>query len=262
MPEPAEPVVDERRTALVAQHVSVTFRVREDRPRSMRSVLSGGLGDRSVRSVEAVKDVSLTIREGESIGVIGRNGSGKTTLLRTLAGLLPATSGTVHARTRPSLLGIGIALKPALSGRRNIVLGGLALGLSRRQVQERIDDIIDFAELRDVIDLPVKTYSSGMRSRLNFGIATSASRDILLIDEALAVGDKDFRAKSEERIRGIQAESGTILLVSHGLGTIVTACDRAIWLDKGVLMGDGDAREVVNAYRAWAPTAPPVRSDT
>lgn len=239
--------------SLHARDVKVTYRVYEDRQQSMRQYVSRGFRTRRPRLIEAVKGISLTARAGESIGVIGPNGSGKSTLLRALAGLLPLDGGTVHASSHPSLLGIGVALKPALSGRRNILIGGLALGLTRQQVRERMDDIVDFADLRDSIDLPIKTYSSGMRSRLHFGIATAAAREILFIDEALAVGDKDFRAKSEARIRSIQEQAGTIMLVSHGLGTIVTSCDRAIWVDKGRVVADGPSLDVVNAYRAWIP---------
>ncbi len=236
--------------SLFVKDVCVSYRVYEDARPSLRN----GLRQRRVSAVEAVRGVSLTIRAGEVVGVVGANGSGKSTLLRAMAGLLPVTSGHVYASSRPSLLGVGAALKPALSGRRNIVIGGLALGLTRRQVAERMNDIIEFTGLGAAIDRPAKTYSSGMRARLYFGIATAAAREILFVDEALAVGDKDFRAKSEERIRGIKEKSGTILLVSHSLNSITATCDRAVWLEAGRVRQDGPARDVVAAYREHQPS--------
>ncbi len=152
---------------------------------------------RGIREVHALKGVSFTAYENETIGVIGSNGSGKSTLMRALTGLTPPAAGAVYARSRPNLLGVGAALLPNLSGSRNIVLGGLAMGFSRDEVEQLKADIAEFAELGDSIDLPMRTYSSGMQARLKFSIAAARSHDILIIDEALAVGDKRFRKRSE-----------------------------------------------------------------
>ena len=188
--------------------------------------------------------------ENESIGVIGSNGSGKSTLMRTMVGLTPPSSGAVHASSRPNLLGVGAALLPDLSGERNIVLGGLALGFSRFEIQALRDRIVEFAELDEFIDLPMRTYSSGMQARLKFAIAASKQHEILIVDEALSVGDRRFRARSEGRIREIRDNAGTVFLVSHSMRSILDTCDRVIWLNKGELLMDGPAAEVVAAYEA------------
>lgn len=205
---------------------------------------------RGIREVHALKGVSFTAYENETIGVIGSNGSGKSTLMRALTGLTPPAAGAVYARSRPNLLGVGAALLPNLSGSRNIVLGGLAMGLSRHEVEQLKADIAEFAELGDSIDLPMRTYSSGMQARLKFSIAAARSHDILIIDEALAVGDKRFRKRSEARIRELATEAGTIFLVSHSMSSIRDTCKRTIWINKGELVMDGPTDEVVKAYEA------------
>ena len=203
---------------------------------------------RGIREVHALKGVSFTAYENETIGVIGSNGSGKSTLMRALTGLTPPAAGAVYARSRPNLLGVGAALLPNLSGSRNIVLGGLAMGFTREEVETLKGDIAAFAELGDSIDLPMRTYSSGMQARLKFSIASARSHDILIVDEALAVGDKRFRKRSEARIRELATEAGTIFLVSHSMSSIRDTCDRTIWINQGVLQMDGPTDEVVTAY--------------
>lgn len=205
---------------------------------------------RGIREVHALKGVSFVAYENESIGVIGSNGSGKSTLMRALTGLTPPSTGAVYARSRPNLLGVGAALLPNLSGSRNIVLGGLAMGFTREEVKQLRGDIAEFADLGDSIDLPMRTYSSGMQARLKFSIAAARSHDILIIDEALAVGDKKFRERSEERIRELTREAGTIFLVSHSMGSIRSTCKRTIWLNRGVLEMDGPTDEVIEAYES------------
>ncbi len=205
-------------------------------------------GPRGIRTVHALKGVSFTAYENESIGVIGSNGSGKSTLMRAMVGLTPPSRGAVYATSRPNMLGVGAALLSDLSGDRNIVLGGLALGFKRSEIASLRDQIIEFSELQDFIDLPMRTYSSGMQARLKFAIAASKQHEILIIDEALSVGDKRFRERSEARIREIRDAAGTIFLVSHSMTSIRSTCNRTIWLDKGVLMMDGDTEEVVTAY--------------
>lgn len=226
--------------------------------RSVRDSKTGILtrSRRGIRVVHALKGVSFVAYENQSIGVIGSNGSGKSTLMRAVTGLTPPASGAVYAQSRPNLLGVGAALLPDLSGERNIMLGGLALGFSRKEVAEMRDQIVEFAELQDFIDLPMRTYSSGMQARLKFAIATAKQHEILIVDEALAVGDRRFRRRSESRIREIRDHAGTVFLVSHSMGSIRDTCERTLWLNQGVLEMDGPTDEVVAAYEEIRPTRP------
>ncbi|MFF8290236.1 ABC transporter ATP-binding protein [Streptomyces sp. NPDC016309] len=205
------------------------------------------------RTVHAVKGVSFAAYKGEAIGLIGSNGSGKSTLLKAVAGLLPTSEGRIYTRGQPSLLGVNAALMGDLTGERNVILGGLAMGMSREQVQERYQEIVDFSginEKGDFISLPMRTYSSGMGARLRFSIAAAKSHDVLLIDEALATGDATFQRRSQERIAELRREAGTVFLVSHSNSAIRQTCDRALWLEAGRLLMDGPAGEVVDAYEA------------
>ena len=202
------------------------------------------------RMVRALKGVSFIAREGESIGVIGHNGSGKSTLMRAIAGLITPAEGQVFASSRPSLLGVNAALISELSGDKNIRLGTLALGLSPEEAAKKYDEIVEFSGLDEFIDLPMRTYSSGMSARLRFSIAISRSHQILMVDEALAVGDKEFRARSEAKIRELREEAGTVFLVSHSMLSILETCNRVIWLEKGKIRMDGDPVDVVEAYKA------------
>jgi teichoic acid transport system ATP-binding protein len=202
----------------------------------------------ATREVHAIRGLSFVAYEGDAIGVIGRNGSGKSTLMRAIAGLLPATQGAVYAHGQPSLLGINAALMPNLTGKRNVELGCLAMGMTPAQLGEAYDDIVEFSGLGEFINMPMRTYSSGMGARLRFAIAAAMSHDVLLIDEALATGDKEFRARSEERIRQRRAEAGTVFLVSHSMNTVRDTCNRVIWINKGRIRMDGDAETVVDAY--------------
>ncbi len=204
---------------------------------------------RGIRTVHALKGISFVAYENESIGIIGSNGSGKSTLLRAITGLTPPAAGAVYARSRPSLLGVGAALIPDLSGDKNITLGGLALGYNRQQVEQMREEITKFAELEDFIDLPMRTYSSGMGARLKFAIAASKQHDILIVDEALAVGDAKFRKRSEAKIREIRESAGTVFLVSHSMNSIKETCNRCIWIEKGVQKMDGDPETVIEAYQ-------------
>lgn len=202
----------------------------------------------TLREVHAVRGVTFTAYKGEAIGLIGRNGSGKSTLLKAVAGLLPPESGVVYTSGQPSLLGVNAALMNDLTGDRNVVLGCLAMGMSPEEIEQRYDDIVDFAGVGEFIDLPMRTYSSGMAARLRFAIGSAKSHEILLIDEALATGDAEFRAKSEQRIHELREEAGTVFVVSHSLEVVTDTCDRALWLEKGALRMDGDAQDVVDAY--------------
>ncbi|MCU1538404.1 MAG: transporter ATP-binding protein [Humibacillus sp.] len=203
-----------------------------------------------VRKVHAVKKVSFVVRHGEAVGIIGRNGSGKSTLLRAVAGLIPPSGGRAWASGRPSLLGVNAVLLTGLTGSRNIMIGGLALGLSPREVRERHDAIVDFSGIGDFVDLPMSAYSSGMGARLRFAISTAAVPDILMIDEALATGDAEFQARSRERIAEIREHASTVFLVSHSNAAIRESCDRVLWMDRGRLVMDGPTEAVVSAYEA------------
>ncbi len=206
-----------------------------------------------VQKVHAVRDVSFVANVGESIGIIGRNGSGKSTLLRAIAGLIPPTSGSVWLSGEPSLLGVNAVLLGDLTGERNIMIGGQALGLSPKEVRSRFEDIVEFSGIGDFVYMPMKAYSSGMGARLRFAISTAKSPDILMVDEALATGDADFKARSSERISQIREEAGTVFLVSHSNNTVKEMCTRALWMDKGRLIADGPAGDVVAAYQKTFP---------
>jgi teichoic acid transport system ATP-binding protein len=195
-----------------------------------------------------VRGVSFVAHHGESIGIVGRNGAGKSTLLRAIAGLIPPSQGTVYVRGTSSLLGVNAALMGQLSGERNIMLGGLALGLTPDQVRKRFDEIVEFAGIGDFVYMPMKAYSSGMAARLRFAISTAAIPDVLMIDEALATGDAEFRARSSAKIREVKDHAGTVFLVSHSNKAITQMCDRAVWIEKGELVMDGPSDEVVAAY--------------
>ncbi|MGO3210756.1 MAG: ABC transporter ATP-binding protein, partial [Brachybacterium sp.] len=201
-----------------------------------------------ITEVPAVRGISFVAHHGESIGILGTNGSGKSTLLRAVAGLLPPTSGRVFTSAEPELLGVNAALLPRLTGERNITIGGLALGLSNKEVRKNVPGVSDFAELGDFLYLPMSSYSSGMASRLRFAISTIRTPEILMIDEALATGDASFRKKSTARIEEIRAEAGTVFFVSHSLASVRAMCTRAIWIEKGELVADGDVDEVADAY--------------
>ncbi|GHF26996.1 ABC transporter ATP-binding protein [Streptomyces mashuensis] len=204
-----------------------------------------------VREVHAVKGVSFTAYRGQAIGLIGSNGSGKSTLLKAIAGLLPTERGKVYTDGQPSLLGVNAALMNDLTGEKNVMLGGLAMGMTREQIRERYQEIVDFSginEKGDFITLPMRTYSSGMAARLRFSIAAAKDHDVLMIDEALATGDRDFQKRSEARIRELRKEAGTVFLVSHNNKSIRDTCDRVLWLERGELVMDGPTDEVVRAY--------------
>jgi teichoic acid transport system ATP-binding protein len=250
-PSPADGAA-ERRPTVVVENLHIRYKVfaTGKAVQSRRKLLKNGPSLRRVREVHALKGVTFSAYEGDAIGVVGHNGSGKSTLLRTIAGLVPPSEGTIWADTNPTLLGVNAAMINDLSGERNIILGGLALGMSPEEIKAKYQSIVDFANIGDVMDLPMRTYSSGMGARVRFAIAASVTHRVLLIDEALAVGDKAFQMRSEERIRELRKEAGTVFLVSHALPTVLETCNRALWIDHGTLKMDGSAPEVVAAYEA------------
>ena len=244
----AKPISD--KPVVVVDDVHIIYKVFASGRRATKAGAGGGLFSRKMRlrEVHAVKGLSFTVYEGESVGIIGSNGSGKSSLMRAIAGLTPIQGGAVYASAKPALLGVGAVLLPNLSGEKNILLGGLAMGFGRKDMLDNTDAITKFAGLEEFIDLPMRTYSSGMAARLRFAIAASRDHDILIIDEALAVGDQEFRNRSEARMREMRANAGTVFLVSHSMKSILDTCTRVIWIEKGVLKMDGDPKTVVDAY--------------
>jgi ABC-type polysaccharide/polyol phosphate transport system ATPase subunit len=197
----------------------------------------------------ALTDVSFTVPKGSTYGVVGRNGSGKSTALKLVAGITKPTAGTVRVAGRISaLIELGAGFHPEISGRENVFINGIMLGLTRRDVQERFDEIVEFAELKDFIDAPVKTYSSGMYMRLGFAVAIHVDPDVLLVDEVLAVGDEGFTHKCLDKFAEFRRRGKTVLLVTHSLGLVERFCDEALWLDGGRAREHGDPRRVIDAY--------------
>jgi lipopolysaccharide transport system ATP-binding protein len=209
-------------------------------------------GDSSVLVTEAVKDITVRIPCGNSVGIIGRNGSGKSTLLKLITGIYRPDAGYVKVNGRvAALIELGAGFHPDFSGRENIMLGGIMYGLTKAEVLAKFDAIVAFAELEAVIDEPVRTYSSGMFMRLGFSLAIHVDPDVLLIDEVLAVGDAGFTAKCKERITRLRTEGKTLLMVSHDLDAVERWCDEVIWINKGEILDRGEPRRVIDAYRQF-----------
>ena len=196
-----------------------------------------------------VRNISLEVNQGEVLGIIGRNGSGKSTLLKMMAGVFPPDSGTISTRGSVSLLaGVGVGFHKELTGRENAYLYGALMGRETEQIDDLIEEIQSFAELDHHFDRPIRTYSSGMKSRLGISVATAFKPDLLLIDEVLGVGDASFRKKSEERVKEMIAESGTVVIVSHSLGMLKSICNRIIVLDGGSMLHEGDVEIGLDLY--------------
>lgn len=245
MPSESEP-------AISVQNLSMTYRTTfEKRPTLKDSLRRVGRGERVVREVEALKNVSFDLPRSRVLGIVGNNGAGKTTLVRAMSGILPPTEGRIEIRGRVStLLALGVGFNPKLSGFENIMLGGLAVGYSRAEVEEKTDEIAEWTELGDFLEMPMTTYSSGMSARLAFAVAVHMEPDILIVDEALSTGDASFKAKAHEKMNSLLAEAHTMVLVSHALATVEELCTDAIWLEKGELKMYGTPAEVIEAYNA------------
>jgi ABC-type polysaccharide/polyol phosphate transport system ATPase subunit len=236
--------------SIKVENVSITYRTAYEKLPTLRTTLLRlGRREKLVREIEAVKDVSFAVDKGTVLGVVGANGAGKSTLVRTIAGILPPTEGRVEVQGRVStLLALGVGFNRELSGRENVILGGLAAGLDRDELEEKYEEIVDFAELDEFMDLPMRAYSSGMYGRLAFSVAIHMDPDILLIDEALSVGDAKFRRKSFRKMRQLCGQDRTIVLVSHALGSIEQLCDSVIWMHQGELKMWDEPHAVVEAY--------------
>lgn len=250
-PGAPQPPADGQEWAVQIRDVHITYRVpRDPRANTLRYRLTrpAARGD-LVREVKALRGVSLDVAHGSVLGVVGANGAGKSTLMRAVAGILPPSAGEIEVHGRIStLLALGVGFNGNLSGRENVVLGGLAAGLSRRQIAERYEQIAAWADLGDFIDMPMRTYSSGMYGRLAFAVSTHMEPDVLLIDEALSAGDAKFKRKSYDKIQELVGQARTIVLVSHAVGTIRELCDDCVWLHAGRVMMRGDPEEVTAAY--------------
>src|SRR5271157_4680209 len=235
--------------AVDVQDVSKRFRLSKERYTSLKErVLHGGRVKHE--DLWALRDVSFSVAEGETVGILGRNGSGKSTLLKCICGVLQPTSGEVKVRgTLAGLLELGAGFQQELSGRDNIYLNGSLLGMSKRDVDRVFDAIVDFSELEEFIDGPVKFYSSGMYVRLGFAIAVNMDPDVLVVDEVLAVGDERFQRKCIDRVNLFQREGRTILLVTHAADTVRSICDRGIVLSHGHLVGEGEPGEATRIFR-------------
>ena len=234
--------------SVVVDGLHVKYHVRAEGNHLASPLAGRGLRRRHLLEVHALRDINLRFDTGEVVGVVGANGSGKSSLLRCIAGLQARTAGRVLVRGEARLLGVQAALKPRLSGYHNVILGGLAMGLSRTEVDERLPEVVSFSGVGDAIWRPMETYSSGMRARVAFSIATMRSPEVLLLDEALAVGDRAFRDRSIGRIASMQDQARTVVMVSHNLNEIRRACSRAVWIDEGCVRLDGPASEVLDAY--------------
>ena len=237
-------------SALKVESLSVTYRTTFQRKPTFKGTLKRlGRRERIVREVRAVRDLSFEVPHGTVLGIVGVNGAGKSTLMRTLAGILPPTAGRVEVHGRVStLLALGVGFNPDLSGRENVVLGGLAAGVPREELAAKYDEIAEFAELGHVMELPMRTYSSGMYGRLAFSVAVNMDPDILLIDEALSVGDARFKRKSFDKMRELCDQAGTILIVSHSMRAIRRLCSDVIWLHEGQIAMRDDPDTVIEAY--------------
>ena len=217
----------------------------------------------SIREVHAIRGISFVANRGDAVGVIGRNGSGKSTLLRAIAGLLPPEQGAVYTTGHASLLGVNAALLDDLTGERNVVVCGLAMGMTPREVKDRYQGIVDFSGVGDFINLPMRAYSTGMGSRLRFAIASARSHEVLLIDEALVTGDAEFRVRSRQRIEELRAQAGTVFIVAHSMAQIEETCNRVIWLEKGQIVRAGDdVPAIIDAYLAATGGEPLAREGT
>ena len=233
--------------AIEVKDLSISYRTLK--PMSLRRSLFS-LKKNQVEICEAVKDLSFDVEKGKIVGIVGKNGSGKSTLLRAIAGIFSANSGTINLFGHSvSLLSIGVGFQNQLSGRENIFLSGLLMGFSEKQIQEKMDEIIAFSGLGKYIDMPVKSYSSGMFSKLAFSITAILETDIILIDVVLSVGDAAFKKKSYQKMHElISNDDRTVLIVSHDMSTLRKLCDEVIWIHEGVLVQQGDPETVLAAY--------------
>ena len=235
------------------EHVSMKFRMANDKVMSLKEFLVAVLKRRlTYEEFQVLDDISFEVKKGEVVGIIGKNGAGKSTLLKIIAGVMKPTSGKVTANGNiVPMLELGSGFDPEVNGRENIFLNGAILGYSQEFLQEKYDEILEFSELGQFIDMPIRNYSSGMMMRLAFSIATVVQPEILIVDEILAVGDEGFQNKSKARMMELMSGGTTVLFVSHSLQQIEEMCDRVIWLDNHKIKMIGETKEVCKAYEEY-----------
>ncbi len=233
---------------IVVEHVYKTFNIYMDKANSLKEKMLFWKRNRKEKR-EVLKDINITIKNGEAVGLIGVNGSGKSTLLKLMTKIIYPNQGKIETYGKlTSLLELGAGFHPDFSGRENIYFNASIFGLTRKQIDERLNDIIEFSELGAYIDNPVRTYSSGMYMRLAFAVAINVDADILLVDEVLAVGDQHFQEKCIAKMKELKEQGKTMVFVTHSLGTVKDFCNRAIWLNQGVVKMDGDPDSVIEEY--------------
>ena len=239
--------------AVSVQDLCLTYKTSIDKKPTLKARLKSlGRGRKYTRIVNALDDVTLDVHYGTVLGVIGANGAGKSTLMRVISGIIPPTSGRVDVYGSVStLLALGVGFNPAMTGRENVYLGGLAAGMSNEEIDRNFEAIAEFSELGEAIDAPMRTYSSGMFARLAFSVAAVVEPDILIIDEALSTGDAKFKEKSLNRVKELRSADRALILVSHALATIEDVCNEVVWLNKGKVMSRGKPAEVIAEYQKF-----------
>lgn len=242
---------DNAESIIRLEHVSVRYRLPEERIGTLKEYAIRMLQKRvRYNSFLALQDVTVSVKKGEIFGFVGRNGAGKSTLLKVISRVLVPTEGRVWIQGRVSpLLELGAGFHPELTGRENVFLNGTLLGHSRREIEDHLEEITEFAELGAFIDAPLRTYSSGMVARLGFAVATTWKPEILILDEVLSVGDEAFQLKCQKRMEGFRTDQVTSLLVTHNMQTVETLCTRVAWLDHGIIKAVGEPDEIIKAYR-------------
>jgi len=239
--------------AIKLQDISVKYRLIKERPKTFQEHLINYLKGKRIEAETfwALKDISFSVNKGECLGIIGYNGAGKSTLLKVISGVMKPAGGkvSVHGKIAP-LIGLGAGFDHELTGRENIYLNSSILGFSKKEIEEKYDSIIDFSEMRDFINTPLKNYSSGMVARLGFSIATEVNPDILIVDEVLAVGDDHFRKRSKDRILEFRKRGVTILFVSHSMEEVKNLCNRTVWIDHGKMKMLGEPEKVIAEYQS------------
>lgn len=242
--------MEDKRVMIDVDHVTIRFNLSSQKIDNLKEYFVKLMkGELLFQEFLAVKDVSFQVRAGEAWGLIGTNGSGKSTMLKAISGILRPYKGSISVNGSVApLIELGAGFDPEMTARENIFLNGCVLGHSEKFMQEHFDEIVDFAELHDFLDAPLKNYSSGMRARLGFSVATMVKPDILIVDEILAVGDYKFRRKCEKRMAEMLSGGTTLLYVSHSIDEVKRLCDHALWIDKGVARMQGEVNEVCDAY--------------
>ncbi|KJK51161.1 ABC transporter ATP-binding protein [Lentzea aerocolonigenes] len=240
-------------------NASVDFPIFDAKSRSLKKLALGKVGGKigsegRVPIIEALHDISLSLKEGSRVGLVGHNGAGKSTLLRLLAGIYEPTRGhsRIIGKVAP-VFDLGVGMDPEISGYENIMIRGLYLGMTRKQMEARVDDISAFTELGDYLQMPLRTYSTGMRVRLALGVVTSINPEILLLDEGIGAVDAAFMAKARDRLKDLVARSGLLVFANHSDEFLAEFCDTAIWMDEGHVKMHGDLREVLTAYKGYDP---------